>query len=250
MSQRRHVRPDDIVKLFNEFRGFRRFEVLAPVRLKPMRAPNPLHRTHRDARSLGHGRRGSMGCFAGRQALRQFNDAGFLRKRRLSRRPRLGLQKPIHTRLHEALLPTPDAGLRLGRSPHDLRRAATGASEENDVGLPNMLLRAVAAATIDSRRARSSAVTLKEIPVRMPRDSHNSHEHGILKRTLMLGLIHRIVPAGAKVLTKSVITEARDKEEPSEWLDSSSRFCVGKCGAPQNASDLPPADLHVPPPFH
>ena len=52
---RRHVKPDDVLKLFNEFWVIRQFELPEPVRLKPVRAPNPLDRAHRDARSLSHG---------------------------------------------------------------------------------------------------------------------------------------------------------------------------------------------------
>ena len=45
-------------------------------------------------------------------------------------------------------------------------------------------------ATIASRRARSSAVTSKEIPVRISLDSHASPHSGIPNRTLPLGAIH------------------------------------------------------------
>ena len=87
-----------------------------------------------------------MGCFAGREALGQLdNTANSLpRKRRLTRRPRLVLQERVHTRLHIPFLPAPDAGLGLACPPHNLRCAAPGTGEKNDVRPPDMLLRAVA----------------------------------------------------------------------------------------------------------
>ena len=46
----------------------------------------------------------------------------------------------------EALLPAPDAGLGLGRPPHDLDRAEPGGAEQHDLGAPDVLLGGVAVA--------------------------------------------------------------------------------------------------------
>lgn len=63
-----------------------------------------------------------------------------------ARRTGLVAQEGVDTFLREALLPAPDAGLRLAGPPHDLDRADTVRRQQNDLGPPDMLLRAVAVA--------------------------------------------------------------------------------------------------------
>src|SRR5215213_6010849 len=58
----------------------------------------------------------------------------------------LSRKRPSKDLLGEALLPAPDAGLRLARPAHDLDRADTVRRQQQDLGPPDMLLRAVAVA--------------------------------------------------------------------------------------------------------
>src|SRR5438874_9460706 len=90
------------------------------------------------------------------------------RERRNTRRPRPVVQQALDTRLHEPLLPAPQAGLALGRLPHDLVDAQTIGGQQHDPRAPHMFLGAVRSATIASRRARSAAFTSTVIPVRIP----------------------------------------------------------------------------------
>ena len=154
---RHHIKPNDILNLLNKFWVFRQLEVLEPVRLKAVTAPNALHRTHRNARSLGHGGRGPVRDLAPWRAERQFHHPGngLLSKRLLARGPRLVLQKTVHALPHIAFLPAPDAGLRLARPPHDLGGAAAGAGEQYDIGPPNVLLGPVA---IHGDRLKASSI--------------------------------------------------------------------------------------------
>jgi hypothetical protein len=73
-------------------------------------------------------------------------------------------KKALEAFLHEASLPAPDAGLGLAGSAHDLVRADAVGREQDDLGLPRMLLRGLA---VSDDRLRSATETVMEIPVRM-----------------------------------------------------------------------------------
>ena len=60
--------------------------------------------------------------------------------------PRLVAQEAVDPFFGEALLPAPDAGLRLAGPAHDLDRAEAVGREQHDLGPPDMLLRRVAVA--------------------------------------------------------------------------------------------------------
>jgi hypothetical protein len=83
-----------------------------------------------------------VGCFAGRFAKRQGDDAlGRLSPERLDARgARLVAKQAVEPFLHEALSPAPDAGFGFARSPHDLVRADAIGGQKHDLSPPDMLL--------------------------------------------------------------------------------------------------------------
>ena len=91
-----------------------------------------------------------------------------LAERRDARRPRLVAQQAVDAFLGEALLPAPDAGLRLARPAHDLDGAEAVRRQQHDLGPPDMLLRAVAVTDDRLQAAAVAAVRATEIPGRMP----------------------------------------------------------------------------------
>ena len=76
-------------------------------------------------------------------------------ERRDARGPRLVAQQAVEALLAEALLPAPDAGLRLARPAHDLVRAEAVGRQQHDLGPPDMLLGRVAVA---DQRLEAAAV--------------------------------------------------------------------------------------------
>jgi hypothetical protein len=99
---RRHIKPNNILKLLNEVGVVRQLELPEPVRLKAVAAPDALHRTCRNARGLGHGGRGPVRDLAGRRPERQLHHPcdGLLGKWRLSRGPRVLSRKRPSTPSH------------------------------------------------------------------------------------------------------------------------------------------------------
>src|SRR4029079_7625142 len=81
-----------------------------------------------------------------RRSERQPHDLGdpIVRNRRPAGWAGLVAEQPGHARLHEPLLPAPDASLRLARRRHDRVRARTVAGEKHDPRAPDVLLRRVA----------------------------------------------------------------------------------------------------------
>src|SRR4051794_23979221 len=57
-----------------------------------------------------------------------------------TRRPRLVAQEAVVPLLHEALLPTPDTGLRFAGPAHDLIGANTVGAQQDDLSPPDMLV--------------------------------------------------------------------------------------------------------------
>ena len=92
--------------------------------------------------------------------------------------------------VHEALLPAPDAGLRLARLPHDRSRAETGGAEQHDLGSPDVLLGGVAIARHSLKAETFRRRNFKCDPCAHDTESHAASKMGILKRTLASGVIH------------------------------------------------------------
>src|SRR3954447_9124347 len=93
-------------------------------------------------------------------------------------------------RLREALLPAPDAGLRLAGPAHDLGRAEAAGRKQHDFGPPGMLLRGVAVA---DDRFQAAAIEGAEgdgdTGAHAP-DSHAPNPSGIPPRIQSSDLIH------------------------------------------------------------
>ena len=66
MGRRVHVKTNDIMRFDCKIRIVGQLELFDAVRLQPMAAPNPLHRTHANAGLFRHCRRSPMGNLAGR----------------------------------------------------------------------------------------------------------------------------------------------------------------------------------------
>ena len=94
--------------------------------------------------SLGHRARCPVRRLVQRRSLRQADDlchaVGW--HRGLAGRTGLVAQETIDAFVHEAFLPAPHTGLRLAGRRHDRRSAKTVATQKDDTGTPDMLLRA------------------------------------------------------------------------------------------------------------
>ena len=148
MGGRIDIEADDIAQLVDELGIGGELELLHPMRLQPMGAPDALHRTYGDADLFGHHRSGPMGGLGrwisegqSHHAFCHFGPQG-----RHARRPRLVAQQAIDAFLHESLLPAPDADLGGVGLAHDLVGAYAIGGEQHDPGAPNMLLRRIAVA--------------------------------------------------------------------------------------------------------
>jgi hypothetical protein len=121
-------------------------ELSDAMRLEPVRAPDALHRADAHACLLGHRRAGPVRPFARWRLHGQGDDALGERSGELgdARGPRLIVQKSVHPFGDEALLPAPDAGLRLAGLSHDRVRPDPLGAEQHDLRPPHVLLRGVA----------------------------------------------------------------------------------------------------------
>src|SRR5438067_9211086 len=148
VSGRIDIEPDHVAQLLDELGIARQLELPDAVRLKTVGAPDALDRTDTDPDLSRHHRRGPVGRLDRRISQRQRDDSlGHFRfERRDARWPGLVAQETFDTLFGKALLPSPDAGLRLARPPHDLDRADAGRTEQHDLGSPDMLLGGVAVA--------------------------------------------------------------------------------------------------------
>ena len=140
------IEPDDVAQFVDEARIVGQLELAHPVRLQTMGAPDALDRTHAEPSRLRHRGSGPVGRLTRRVAKRQGDHA--LRRlgaQRLdSRGTRLVTNQAVEFVLHKAFLPAPNAGLGLGRSPHDLVRADAIGGQQHDFSPPDVLLRRVA----------------------------------------------------------------------------------------------------------
>ena len=140
------MRSHDVVQLLRELRIDGQFELLDPVRLKAMRPPDASDCAGANGANLDHHGASPVRGFARRIGKRQFHHPfGDVRtQERNARWPRLVAQKPFHAFCHEPLLSAPDARLGLAGPVHDLVRAQTFGRKQNDLRLPDMLLRRIA----------------------------------------------------------------------------------------------------------
>ena len=106
------------------------------------------------------------------------------------RRSGLVAQQAVDAFGHEALLPAPDRGLADTRRAHDLSRAQSIGSGQDDPGSPDMLLRAVA--VIDDRQQALAIgwLQVNDNTCAHAEDSHNKDPMGIPQRTLMSASFH------------------------------------------------------------
>ena len=95
-------------------------------------------------------------------------DFGSLDPGRLAAGIGLLAQQPVDAPLHEALLPAPDRGLGDAGLPHDGAGARPCGSEEHDAGPPDVLLRLAAVGQHRLQAEAMLAVTVREMPVRIP----------------------------------------------------------------------------------
>src|ERR1019366_7955551 len=104
-----------------------------------------MRRTDADPAGLCHGGGCPMGGLAGRLGQRPgyHTLANRLAERRDARGTGLVSKYPVGARLHEALLPAPDTGLRSAGHAHDLVGASPPRRKQDDLRPPDVLLRAV-----------------------------------------------------------------------------------------------------------
>ena len=192
MGGRIDIKPDHVAQLVGELRVVGELELLDPVRLKAMRAPDALDGTRANADGLRHHRCSPVGRLDGRISPSERDDAIG------NSRPewwdaggsRLIVQEAVITGLHEAFLPAPHTGFRLSSPPHDLMGADAVRAQQNDLGAPDMLMRGVA---IPSERCQTAAITGLESDGNSGShapDSHATSPVGIPSRIQTLDLIH------------------------------------------------------------
>ena len=122
MGGRIDIEPDNIAQLVDELRVVGELELLDPVRLQTMRAPDALDGAWADTDYFRHHGSGPMGRLGGRIGVGERHDtlSDTRPKWRDARRPRLIAQQAVVTGLHEAFLPAPHTGFRLAGLAHDL----------------------------------------------------------------------------------------------------------------------------------
>ena len=145
MGGRIDIEPDNIAQLVDELRVVGELELLDPVRLETMRAPDALDRTCTDADCFRHHGGGPMGRLGGRIGLGEHHDtlSDIRPKWRDARGSRLIAQQAVVTSLHEAFLPAPHTGFRLAGLAHDLIGADAVRAQQDNLGPPDMLMRRI-----------------------------------------------------------------------------------------------------------
>ena len=121
-GRRIDIEPDNIAQLVDELRVVGELELLDPVRLQTMRAPDALDGAWADTDYFRHHGSGPMGRLGGRIGVGERHDtlSDTRPKWRDARRPRLIAHQAVVTGLHEAFLPAPHTGFRLAGLAHDL----------------------------------------------------------------------------------------------------------------------------------
>ena len=192
MGGRIDIKPDNIAQLVDELRVVGELELVDPVRLETMRAPDALDGTRADTDGFRHHSSSPMGRLGGRIGPgERHNTLGDIRPEWWDARGScLITQKTVVTRLHEAFLPAPHTGLRLAGPAHNLIGADTVCAQQDDLGPPDMLMRCVAipydrAQTAAINRLESNGNSGSHAP-----DLHATSPTGIPSRIQMLDLIH------------------------------------------------------------
>jgi hypothetical protein len=192
MVRRIDVEPDDVMQLGGELRIVGELELANAMRLQTMGTPDALNRTDADPDRGGHGWAGPMSHPCRWPSERQGDHA--LRNRRIERRDARGarLVAPQTGGAFgaEPLLPAPDDGLGLAGALHDLVRPVAGSRQQDDLGAPNVLLRAVPV-----RHDRLEIGTVRGTQMKLGSrvhtpDSHVRPRSGIHKRIEPLEFIH------------------------------------------------------------
>src|SRR5215469_16736005 len=146
VRRRIDVEPDDVIELGGELRIARQLELPHPMRLEPVRPPDPLHRGDAETDRLGHHRGRPMDGLARRigqcQGHRALAHRG--RQRWDARRPGLVAKQPIDTLGAEPLTPPVDRVPALAALPDDRACPQTFRRQQHDPRPPDMLLWAVA----------------------------------------------------------------------------------------------------------
>ena len=170
VRRRIDIEPDDVAQLGDEVRIVGELELAHAVRLKPVRAPDALHRADARRRRPSPSSRRSSGSP---------RPAGRLASRRRPARPRPAraagcatagscrASRPSTPSSHEPLLPAPDAGLRLAGPAHDLVRADAVGGQQHDPRPPDMLLGRVPILDDGLKPLAIGRRNVMEIPVRM-----------------------------------------------------------------------------------
>ena len=192
MGRRIDIQADDVGEFLREGRVVREFEVPPAMRAEAVGLPDRLHRRGRNAGDLRHRAQRPMGRLVRRRLLRQANDLGdaFRWDGRLAGWARPVAKQTVNARLHEPLLPAPDAGLGLGRSSHDRRGPQTLAAQKHDASPPDVLLRALG---ISDDRPQSFTIAggyREGNAVAHAADSHAKTQSGIPIRTPLIRSIH------------------------------------------------------------
>ena len=135
MGRRIDVEPDHVAQLADELGIVGELELLDPMRLQAMCAPDALYRADADPDFLGHHGAGPVGRLGRRIGEHQRDHAlGHIRaQRRNARGPRSVAQQAVAALLREAFLPAPDAGRRLASPAHDLVGTDAISAEEDDL---------------------------------------------------------------------------------------------------------------------
>ena len=158
MSRRIDVEPDNITQFGDKLRVVRELELLDPVRLQTMGAPDALNGTCTDADCFRHHGGGPMGRLGGWIGVGEHHDtlSDIRSKWRDARGSRLVAQEAVVTSLHEAFLPAPHTGFRLAGLAHDLIGADAIRAQQHDLGPPDVLMRRI---TIPRERGQAAAIS-------------------------------------------------------------------------------------------
>ena len=192
MGGRIDIKADDVARLVDKLRVGGELELVHPVRLKAVRAPDALDGTRADIDDLRHHGGGPVGRLGWRVGLGERCDAlGDVRSQWWDPRwPRLVAQETVITFLHEAFLPAPDTGLRFAGPAHDLIGANTVGTEQDDLGSPDMLVRGVAIPREHLQTAAISGLESDGNSGSHAPDSHASSPLGIPSGNQVSDAIH------------------------------------------------------------
>ncbi len=157
-----------------------------------MTSPDAVHRADADRAGGSYGGGCPMRGFTRR--LGQCQGHRTLDHRRIQRRDTRGAglvdQQPVRARLHEALLPAPNAGLGRAGDAHDLVGANAIGRKQHDLRAPNVLLWTVSiSCDLDEAGAVGRAEAYRDTG-KHPADSHGPAPEGIPFGTLPSGAIH------------------------------------------------------------